>query len=113
MQKVKGVTAVRVSLNEGLTVLDLSADNVVKVSDLRQIIRNNGFVTREAAIVARGSVVKAPGGAAFQVSGSAEALALAPDDTLRSGPNIVVISGTVDLTDPKQLRLSGASVREP
>ena len=56
MQKVPGVSAVRVSLNEGLTVIDLKPDNTVTLSGLRQVIRNKGFVTRSAEITARGVV---------------------------------------------------------
>ena len=54
MQKVDGVQSVRVSLNDGLTILDLKAGNAVTLAKLRQIIKNNGFVSKEATAVARG-----------------------------------------------------------
>ena len=53
MQKVDGVQSVRVSLNDGLTILDLKAGNAVTLAKLRQIIKNNGFVSKEATAVAR------------------------------------------------------------
>jgi len=56
MQKVDGVQSVRVSLNDGLTILDLKAGNAVTLAKLRQIIKNNGFVSKEATAVARGTV---------------------------------------------------------
>ena len=56
MQKVDGVQSVKVSLNDGLTILDLKPDNAVTLAKLRQVIKNNGFVSKEAQIVARGSI---------------------------------------------------------
>ena len=76
MQKVPGVVSVRVSLNEGLTVLDLKPGNDVTLTNLRQVIRNNGFVTKEAQVVAVGAVSTAGGAVVFEVSGSRERFAL-------------------------------------
>jgi hypothetical protein len=56
MQKVDGIQSVRVSLNDGLTILDLKPGNAVTLAKLRQIIKNNGFVSKEATAVARGTV---------------------------------------------------------
>ena len=74
MQKVEGVQAVRVSLNDGLTILDLKPGNGVTLAKLRQIIKNNGFVSKEASVVARGATNGARG---FAVSGTNEQLSLA------------------------------------
>ena len=110
MQKVPGVTGVRVSLNEGLTVLDLKPGNSVTLLHLRQVIRNNGFVTKEAQIVARGAVTAAANELTFEVSGSKERLAL----SAKVSPTVdVVITGTVDLSDPKRLRLAVKSTGAP
>lgn len=67
MQKVDGVQAVRVSLNDGLTTLDLKPGNAVTLAKLRQIIKKNGFVSKEASVVARGN---ANGARSFVVSGT-------------------------------------------
>jgi hypothetical protein len=56
MKKVAGVSDVHVSLNKGLTALDLKPGNTVTLAALRQIIKNNGFVPKDAAIVARGAI---------------------------------------------------------
>jgi hypothetical protein len=74
MQKVDGVQSVKVSLNDGLTILDLKPDNAVTLAKLRQVIKNNGFVSKEAQIVARGSITGGAGAAAFEVSGTRERL---------------------------------------
>ena len=75
MQKVDGVQAVKVSLKEGLTILDLRPDNTITLAKLRQIIKHNGFVSKEATAVARGAPNAAPD-RQFTVSGTTEELAL-------------------------------------
>jgi hypothetical protein len=76
MQKVDGVQTVRVSLKDGLTILDLKPGNVVTLVKLRQIIKSNGFVSKEASMLARGS---ANGERSFVVSGTNEQLNLSSD----------------------------------
>ena len=73
MQKVDGIQTVRVSLNDGLTILDLKPGNAVTLAKLRQIIKNNGFVSKEASVLARGA---ANGPRGFVVSGTNEQLPL-------------------------------------
>jgi hypothetical protein len=75
MKKVPAVSQVRVSLKEGLTVLDLKPGNAVTLADLRLIIKNNGFVPKEAAVFARGQPDERDA-ATFVVSGTNERLAL-------------------------------------
>jgi copper chaperone CopZ len=74
MQKVDGVREVKVSLKEGLTVLDLKPANRVTLAKLREVIKNNGFVSKEAVIVASGNVTTNQGVAVFEVSGTGERL---------------------------------------
>ena len=75
MQKVDGVQEVKVSLKEGLTVLDLKPANRVTLAKLREVIKNNGFVSKEALITAAG--IQSPTGAAlFEVSGTGERLSV-------------------------------------
>ena len=77
MQKVEGVQDVRVSLKEGLTMLDLKPGNRITVAKLRGIIKSNGFVSRDAVIVAAGAELPNAGGAVFEVSGTGERVRLA------------------------------------
>ena len=91
MQKIAGVQSVRVSLNDGLTILDLKPDNTVTLAKLRQVIKDNGFVPREAQIVAHGSTVVADGRPMFDVSGTKERLLLAmPARQVRDGWHLSV-----------------------
>ena len=73
MQKVDGIQNVRVTLNDGLTILDLKPGNTVTLAKLRQIIKSNGFVSKEATVLARGSV---SGPRSFVVSGTNEQVML-------------------------------------
>ena len=73
MKKVDGIQAVNVSLKDGLTVLDLRPDNKVTLAQLRTVIKNNGFVSKDAQITARGAV----SGNTFEVSGTGERLPFA------------------------------------
>src|SRR5262245_19204913 len=110
MQKVPGVTSVRVSLNEGLTVLELAPSNAITLSSLRQVIRNNGFVTKEGKITARGLFLESGGQTLFEVIGSRERMTV----TERTAPAAdVVISGTVDLSDPKNIRFAVLDAKTP
>jgi hypothetical protein len=56
MKKNPAVAQVRVSLKDGLTILDLRPGNSATVAELRQIIKNNGFVSREVTATARGEL---------------------------------------------------------
>jgi 3-hydroxyisobutyrate dehydrogenase-like beta-hydroxyacid dehydrogenase len=76
MQKVDGVQNVRVSLNDGQTILDLKPGNAVTLAKLRQIIKSNGFVSKDASVLARGS---ANGQRSFVVGGTNEQVDLSAD----------------------------------
>jgi hypothetical protein len=71
MRKVEGVEKVSVSLKDGLTLLDLKPANTVRMAKLREIIKHNGFVAKEAVIVADGAVGST---GVFEVSGTRERL---------------------------------------
>lgn len=81
MRKVDGVQRVEVSLKNGLTILDLRPGNRVTVAGLRTIIKNNGFVSKNADIVARGT----PHADAFEVSATGERLTVLSPPTAVDG----------------------------
>src|SRR5689334_4715995 len=110
MQKVPGVSSVRVSLNDGLTILDFAPSNTVTLANLRQVIRNNGFVTKEAKITARGAVTASGSTAMFEVSGSRERLTVVG----HVGPSAdAIVTGTVDLSDPKSFKIAVTDAKAP
>lgn len=79
MKKLPAVEQVRVSLNDGLTILDLKPENRVTLAQLRQIIKNSGFVTKDVDARARGTV--SSDRRTFTVSGTNEALSVASAPT--------------------------------
>jgi hypothetical protein len=121
MQKVPGVTTVKVSLNDGLTILDFAANNTVTLAQLRQVIRNNGFVTKEAKVIAAGSLAVLNGTITFEMIRSKERITVISGagsnslDAIRarlkgSERLDVEVNATVDLSDPKQLKMTIAQV---
>lgn len=78
MKRVDGVQTVTVSLKAGLTVLELRPGNSVTLAALRTVIKNNGFVSKDAQVTARGTL----GSDAFVVAGSGERLPFAEKPTI-------------------------------
>jgi type IV secretory pathway protease TraF len=74
MKKNAAVAQVRVSLKDGLTILDLKPGNTATVAEFRQIIKNNGFVSKEVSALARGNVTTDQ--RTFTVTGTNEQLTL-------------------------------------
>jgi type IV secretory pathway protease TraF len=88
MKKNAAVAQVRVSLKDGLTVLELKPGNTATMAELRQIIKNNGFVSKEVTALARGSV--SVDQKTFTVSGTNEQLALSSPPQ-RSGDDFRIV----------------------
>ena len=74
MKKNPAVAQVRVSLNDGMTVLELKPGNTTTVAELRRIIKNNGFVSKAVTALGRGTV--SVDQKTFTVSGTGEQLDL-------------------------------------
>jgi type IV secretory pathway protease TraF len=83
MKKNPAVDQVRVSLKDGMTVLDLKPGNVATVAELRRIIKNNGFVSKEITATAAGSV--SADRKSFIVSGTNETLRLTAEPQRNGG----------------------------
>lgn len=70
MQKVEGVRSVAVGPKGDVIVLELREGNSVTLAELRTVIKDNGLVSSDASVVARGSLV----GDLFEVRFSGERL---------------------------------------
>lgn len=70
MQKVEGVRSVAVGPKGDVIVLELREGNSVRLAELRTVIKDNGLVSSDASVVARGSLV----GNLFEVRFSGERL---------------------------------------
>ena len=74
MKKNPAVEQVRVSLKDGMTILDLKQGNTTTIAELRRVIKNNGFVSKEVTATALGTV--STDQKTFTVSGTNEQLLL-------------------------------------
>jgi copper chaperone CopZ len=57
LQKFSGVEKVDVSLNKGMATVTLKPGNTVRLSDVWETVRKNGFTPKETKVVIRGEVV--------------------------------------------------------
>ena len=79
LEKIDGVTAVKITLKDGHARLTLKPGNTVTLAEIRRIVKRNGFTPQAAAVVAE--VEPVAGSAAqltLRISGTSEDLALSP-----------------------------------
>jgi copper chaperone CopZ len=78
LQKFSSVEKVDVSLNKGLATVTLKPGNIVRLSDVWDTVRKNGFTPKETKVVVRGEVV---GGekTKLRVTGTSEVYGLLAD----------------------------------
>lgn len=57
IEKLEGVRAVRVSLNEGRAVVELEPGNRVTLAEIRERVQRNGFTPRGATVTVRARVI--------------------------------------------------------
>jgi hypothetical protein len=79
--KLEGVESVTVSLEHGKASVRLRAGNRVTLSQLRQLVKNNGFNAGDAAVSVVGQLVQDPNGPALSVTGTDVVLMIAADQT--------------------------------
>ena len=61
LRKIEGVQSAEVSLNQGVAVVRLRPENRVRVGQIRDIVRTNGFTPKAAEVRVRGYVVDEKG----------------------------------------------------
>ena len=57
LQKFSGVEKVDVSLNKGLATVTLKPGNTVRLTEVWDTVRKNGFTPKETKVVVRGEVI--------------------------------------------------------
>jgi uncharacterized protein GlcG (DUF336 family) len=78
VRKLDGVESVNVSLERASAAIALRPGNRVTLPQLRQIIRNNGFIAREATVTVTGTVIERGGKPALSLTGTDTVWLLAP-----------------------------------
>jgi copper chaperone CopZ len=82
LSKLPGVTAVRVSLNEGKAVAEFAPDSTTTLAQIREVIRHNGFTPKDARVTLVGRLVREGDRWWIDAGAGARWLLDAPDHTL-------------------------------
>jgi copper chaperone CopZ len=103
VRKLQGVESVEVSLQRAVADIKLRPGNTITLEQIRQLIKSNGFVSKEAVVTAIGTPRGGSRGLEIAVSGLTSILAV---DSNRSAPaalqvmkgqsGLVELAGTVD-----------------
>lgn len=79
LKKIDGISSVNVTLKRGVAHIGLEQGNAVSLPQLRQVIKDAGYATREAVVTARGTVLRRRDRLVLDVTGTSTSLVLAPD----------------------------------
>jgi hypothetical protein len=79
VRKLSGVESVDVSLDRATADIRLRAGNTVTLPQLRQIIKNNGFTSKEANVTVAGNLIERGGKPALDVTGTGIVMLIVPD----------------------------------
>jgi hypothetical protein len=79
VQKLPAVESVNVSLERASTDIQLRSGNTITLEQLRTIIKNNGFTTKEATVTAVGTLIERGGQPALEVTGTNTVMLIAAD----------------------------------
>ena len=111
--KIAGIESTEVSLTNATADIRLKPDNRITLPQLREVLRKNGFPTRDAQVSARGKAVERDGKRVFDLlNGSTFELAETPAAASLGVNQIVEVSGTsraVDKTSEKLTLKEGVS----
>jgi hypothetical protein len=85
IRRIDGVESVEVSLEHGQASIRLRSGNRVTLAQLRQLVKNNGFNPREAAVTVIGELRQDVSGPCLAVTGTDGVLAILPDNARPAG----------------------------
>jgi hypothetical protein len=124
LQKLPGVESVNVSLERASTEIQLRPGNSITLEQVRSIIRNNGFTTKETTVTVAGRVIERHGAPALDVTGTNTVMLIVPDpkqpaifkqieDRLRAtGAGVIRITGAVESRPDSPDRIAAAGISE-
>lgn len=94
LTKLAGVESAEVSLDKASADIRLKADNRITIPQLREVLKKNGYPTRDAQIEARGRIVEVEGKLAIDLlNGTIMNLVPDPQRSMRAGLQPVTITG--------------------
>jgi copper chaperone CopZ len=109
LKKVNGVETVEMSLEEASAVITLKEGNAVSLPELRRVIRNSGYPTKDAQITARAKIVDRGGSPVVDLL-NGSTIAIVNPSAVRVRDTVVEITGVskADGKSDERLRLSAA-----
>jgi hypothetical protein len=112
--KLPGIESAAVSLDKASADIRLKEGNRITLPQLRELLKKNGYPTRDAEVEARGRISDANGKLVFDLlNGTAMAVEPASDAVaLRAGPGTVTVSGVSRPAGQAAETLTVKSVRE-
>ena len=97
LQKLDGVESVDVSLEKASADIRLKAGNAITLPQLRQVIRQSGYPTKDARIEARGAIVDRNGKPALDLqNGTFLELAARPSGAASGVGDVTGVSRVID-----------------
>ncbi len=103
--KLPGIESAEVSLKTAIADIRLEPENTITMPQLRELLKKNGYPTRDAQVSARGKAVERDGKRVFDLlNGSTIGLAETPGASSLAVNQIVEIAGTsraIDKTSEK------------
>jgi copper chaperone CopZ len=108
LEKVDGVQSVSVTLKRGVAHLVLKKANTVRLTDLRRIVKEAGYTSREATVTVVGTVRTVGAQLTLAVEGTTELLELGVDagrslaDVERGVDHLVEVTGSIRTPDPQK-----------
>ena len=110
LEKVKGIESVSVTLKRGVAHIALEKGNTVTVEQLRRIVKDAGYSSRDAAVTVIGTVRADRTGLTLSVAGTREVFDLgvekgrSPAEIERGVDGMVSVTGVIPAPDPKASR---------
>ena len=115
VSKIEGVTSATVSLNEGMTTVQFASSNSVRIEQIREAIRSNGFTPKDAEIRVAGVLIHRGDTLLLAVPGAEESFLLQDSMALqgqvsalrRLPPNErITVTGQVPASDGRSANTS-------
>lgn len=106
LEKVDGIQSVSVTLKRGVAHMILKKGNTVRLTDLRRIIKEAGYTSRDATVTVVGTVRTAGPHLTLAVEGTSELFELGADsgqslaDVERRVDHRVEVTGSLRMPDP-------------
>jgi len=111
--KLPGVESADVSLERASADIRLKPDNRITMTQLREVLKKNGYPTHDAQVDARGRVVDLGGKLMLDLLNGSALAVDAEGFVLKASDQVVEITGVSRAESKKGERLTVQSIRSP